>query len=352
MKVGIHTDLHDGLEEEKKAVGRFVRILEHNGIDQVRLDAGAGDFWDRVEGLDLFIFPRIGTPRHRQISTAIMPVIENHLGVRCFPDMKTSWHYDDKIREYYLLRRRDFPAIPTYIFWDRAEALSWLETSDYPLVFKLKGGASSVNVVLVRNHARAERLVKLMFTGGIVSGLIPGNGNVRWKDYGIMKTLKRNVRTLLRRMQGDETEPFREVHKNYVLFQKYLPNNTFDTRVTIIGDRAFVSRRFVRPGDFRASGGNISDWSQDTIDLRFLEIAFQVSRALDFQCMAYDFLYDEHKNPLISEISYMFPDWTVWTCPGYWDSGMNWHEGHRWPQYCILSDVLGLPDLKQPEDLT
>lgn len=46
--------------------------------------------------------------------------------------------------------------------------------------------------------------------------------------------------------------------KKYVYFQDFIPGNDFDTRVTIIGDRAFGFTRNVRPGDFRASGsGNV-----------------------------------------------------------------------------------------------
>ncbi len=35
--------------------------------------------------------------------------------------------------------------------------------------------------------------------------------------------------------------------------------------------------------------------------------------------------------------------------PGYWDEELHWHEGHVWPQYCHLVDLLGRPDLVQPE---
>ena len=62
--------------------------------------------------------------------------------------------------------------------------------------------------------------------------------------------------------------------------------------------------------------------------------------------MAYDFLYDENKKPAFSEISYTYQDVAVRNCPGYWDSDLNWNEGHYWPQYFQLMDALNLPDLK------
>jgi len=65
--------------------------------------------------------------------------------------------------------------------------------------------------------------------------------------------------------------------------------------------------------------------------------------------MAYDFLYDLNKQPIINELSCQFFDWMVYSCPGYWDENLNWHEGHFWPQYCQIQDLLSKEDLIQPE---
>jgi glutathione synthase/RimK-type ligase-like ATP-grasp enzyme len=83
------------------------------------------------------------------------------------------------------------------------------------------------------------------------------------------------------------------ISKNYVYYQKYLPNNNFDTRVTVIGDRAFAFRRFNRTRDFRASGSGKIDYDMDSIDKRMIKIALETSEECGFQCMAFDFLYDE-----------------------------------------------------------
>jgi len=39
----------------------------------------------------------------------------------------------------------------------------------------------------------------------------------------------------------------------------------------------------------------------------------------------------------------------LFNCPGYWDSGLTWHEGHFGLSTVSLVDVLGVRDLKQPE---
>ena len=126
------------------------------------------------------------------------------------------------------------------------------------------------------------------------------------------------------------------------MFQKYLSNNTFDTRITIIGDRAFAFRRFVRENDFRASGSGKIDVNPDKIDTRCVEIAYSVSKKLNFNTMAYDFIYDKEKKPWINEISYCFVDSAVQSCPGYWDEKLNWHKAQCWPQQYQLEDFLEL----------
>ena len=63
--------------------------------------------------------------------------------------------------------------------------------------------------------------------------------------------------------------------------------------------------------------------------------------------MAYDFLYDYNKQPIINEFSCQFVDSAIYSCPGYWDENLNWHEGHFWPQYCQLQDLLDKPNLIQ-----
>ncbi len=345
MIVGIHIDPDRRDREDNE---RFTSILLHNGIPFKWLDANAVEFWDEVAKVNLFIFHWTGTTRQHQIAPAILPVIEYTMGIPCYPAMKTWWFYDDKIREYYILTQNSFPAIPTWIFWEKEAALKWMEQATFPVVFKLRRGSSSVNVTLIRDKREARKFINKMFGRGITSERLRGSIDTRRKDLGFYGLWYRNMADLYRILKRQPISNYEETHKNYILFQRYLPDNQFDTRITIIGERAFLFRRFVRPFDFRASGSGNIDWNQDEVDPRCIKLAFEISRRLGSQSMAYDILYDENREPQIGEISYTFVDWLVWKCPGYWDESMNWHEGQLWPQYCILVDALKRSDLKQP----
>lgn len=62
------------------------------------------------------------------------------------------------------------------------------------------------------------------------------------------------LKGLLRYFIRTETEKFLIYHKGYIYFQDFIPNNNYDTRVKVIGNRCAALRRYNRKNDFRASG--------------------------------------------------------------------------------------------------
>jgi hypothetical protein len=328
---------------------KYLKILEYNNIPYIVLDINALDFWEKIKNVTHFIFHWGGFPDHHQVGRSIMPVIEKELHIKCFPDQRTTWHHDDKIRQYFLLRAHNFPIIESFIFWEKPSAISWLKNiAKYPLVFKLKSSAGSKDVLLVTNFGSALKITRRMFKQGISLGHIPGNFKIKLKDFRFKLFLERILKSVYRFYKGRDINNFWQKEKNYVLFQKFLPGNDYDTRITIIGDRAFSFRRFNRSNDFRSSGSGKINYDADKIDKEMIKTAFRISQNMGFQSMAYDFLWDEDHNPAFCEISYTYVDVAVYNCPGYWDQDLNWFEGHYWPQYFHLVDLLKMPELKQP----
>ncbi len=344
--VGIHIDPH---KEVNRVIERYESILDFNAIPHIRLDSSKSDFWEKIKGLSLFIFHLYGTERQIKMAHTIIPIVEETLRIPCYPNVLMGWLYDDKIREYYFLKQYSLPVIPTSTYWNKQEALQSLNNLKLPVVFKLKSGASDENVVLIESVSYGKRLINKMFSGGILSGRIPGLGSLKWKEMLSRERLRRLGGKIKRKLRGEEVNLFKQHHRDYVLLQKFLPNNKFDTRIAIIGNRAFGDVRYIRENDFRASGSWRYSCDPANVDLRCIKIAFEISKRFSFPTMMYDFLFDENNQPLISEISYAQPDWRFWMYPGYWDEKMNWHEGHNWMQYLVLMDILKMPDIKQPE---
>jgi len=264
------------------------------------------------------------------------------MGVVVFPDVQTCWHFDDKIAQKYLLEAIDAPLAPTYVFYNLEHALSWIEDVTFPKVFKLRKGAGSQNVSLIRSRQEARVLAKRAFSTGFRP--VPDYWNDAGKRYRVARrqgalwaALKRIPRSLnnirlLNRMIGRE--------KGYLYFQDFVPDNQFDTRVTVIGNRAFGYTRKVRPGDFRASGSGEIDYDPSNVCLECVRIAFEVTKKAGAQSMAFDFVRTPEGRPLIVEVSYCYVPDFVYNCPNHWDRQLNWHDGHMWPQDAILEDIV------------
>ncbi|WP_175476654.1 hypothetical protein [Syntrophus gentianae] len=82
-----------------------------------------------------------------------------HIGKKVFPDSKTCWHFDDKAGQKYLLEAIGSPLVKSYIFYDKEKAIEWANETSFPKVFKLRGGAGSVNVKLVTTSREALHLI-------------------------------------------------------------------------------------------------------------------------------------------------------------------------------------------------
>jgi len=350
MRVGLHPNLRNGILglDSKK----FQDILNYNKIDNQILYAGDENFWSKVAKCNFFIFQWTQRDYYRQIAQTILPIIENQLNIKCFPNHLSSWIYDDKIRQYFLLKLHHFPAIKSWIFYDIDHALNFINKAEFPLVFKLRSGAGSKMVKLLKNKKAAKNFTRLMFQDGVnYSRGLPWESLDYIKKKGTIRLIRIKLGQLKRKvMEGRKY--FDEdwfIHKNYLFLQKYMPDNKYDTRVVIIGKQAFAFQRQNFANDFRASGSGENIYDPRQIDLAFVEIAFQVSKYFGFDSMAYDFLYDKNKKPAIAEISYVFGSkqgTKISNCPGFWDERMAWHEGKQDVAHSMLSNFLDKPDLK------
>jgi RimK-like ATP-grasp domain len=327
--------------------GRFRRwfdYLKARGIDTLELNLMAPDALEQAKRCSGIMWNWAHFPREKHMARVIVPMLEQVLGLPIYPNLPTAWHYDEKIAQHYLLRELNAPVPDAWLFWEQAAALAWAEQAPYPLVFKLSAGAGSTNVLKVENEAQAARLIKRMFHRGVFPNTLNEQQPKRLfaaasQFRGSLRRLYEGPRYILTGDYPSVHRVFWEPEHSYSYFQEFLPDNGFDTRVTVIGDRAFAFRRMNRPGDFRASGSGNFATDPAAIDQRCIEIALQTSERGKFQCMAYDFLFKQGQ-PVIVEISYTFSTWVVQSCPGHWNKQRQWVEGHLWPEDAQVEDFV------------
>jgi glutathione synthase/RimK-type ligase-like ATP-grasp enzyme len=263
-----------------------------------------------------------------------------HSGKVVFPDFRTNWHFDDKVGQKYLLESIGAPLVKTYIFFKRQDAFIWLKTARFPLVFKLRTGAGSFNVKLIKTKQHAKRIIKTAFSRGFsnINSLAALKETIRKKRIG-----KANNTELLKRIGHLLVPPdyskVLDKEWGYVYFQDFISDNHYDIRIIVIGERSFAIKRLVRENDFRASGSGNILYAKEHFDENTIALSFLLAEKLKMQCVAFDFVF-QNGNPFLLEISYGFVPDGYKNCVGYWDAKMNWHEGKFNPYGWMVEDIL------------
>ncbi len=332
MKIAIHNSKGSFSE-------RWIPYCEKNNIDFKLVNCFDTNIMQQLEDCDALMwhFNHKGA-RESKFAKQLLFAVQ-HTGKKVFPDYNTAWHFDDKVAQKYLLEAIDAPLAPAYAFYTKKEALEWASNTDYPKVFKLRNGAGSDNVKLVNSFNGAKKLIRKSFGKGFKQYDAWGNLKERIRLFKAGKTSLWDVsKGVLRIFHTTQYDRVTGKEMGYVYFQQFIPQNDFDIRVCVVGDKAFAIKRVVRKNDFRASGSGTILYDKEHFDDETIKLAFDVSEKLKDQCMAYDFVFKDEK-PLIVEISYGFAKEGYDDCVGYWDKEMTWYPGKFNPYGWMVEDI-------------
>lgn len=337
MKIAI-ARANDGFGH--KQVEDCKKYCQANNIDYIFVDPYSSDLVSKISECDAFIWYIYHTDYRDMLFGKQLLGSLQLSGKKVFPDAFSVWHFDDKLGQKYALESIGAPHIPTHVFYTRKEAQQWAETTTYPKVMKLRGGAGGRNVVLVNNKKRAKRLIKQAFGKGFSQTsdkwqyLKDQLRMVRHHKRSIIEGLMKGigvffVEPLYAKMRGRE--------KGYIMFQDYVKGNDSDWRVIVIGNKLYGMKRKVREGDFRASGSG--EYIYEPIPHEMMRIAFETAEKLQLQSVAFDFMFLDG-SPVIVEMCYGFGTTGSSQCKGYWDKNFQWHEATPNPYYWQIEDLL------------
>lgn len=337
MIISIHPDNYTNPNTPDKCDASsplWAELIEKSGYKVNWVDVYRADILDQLKGSQGFMWRWAHFNGMGRVAKRLLPVIENILKIPVYPDQNTCWHYDDKIAQAYLFESFGIPTPKTWIWFNPNQAKEWASTARYPLVLKLSSGAGASNVKLVNNFKEASVWIDRLFVRRVTS-----LNEEQFAPAGLELRLKHLATYCI---HGDKPAFYDngfEVQSGYAYFQEYLPDNQFDTRVTVIGNRAFGYRRFNRPNDFRASGSGNFDTDPSQIDPEAIKLSFDVANKIKSQSVALDILKN-HTDFYVGEVSYTYISWMVKMCPGHWDSDLNWHEEAMWPEEAQIQDYL------------
>lgn len=147
MKIGIHET--KGFFSE-----RWIAYCEANNIIYKLVDCYSTDIIQQLSDCDSLMWHfNHKSPKASKFAKELLFSIQAS-GKKVFPDFNTVWHFDDKVGQKYLLESIAAPLAPAFVFYTKKEALQWAGQTIYPKVFKLRNGAGSDNVKMVKSKKK------------------------------------------------------------------------------------------------------------------------------------------------------------------------------------------------------
>ncbi len=141
MKIAIH-------HRKGSFSDRWIQYCEIHNIVYKLVDCYSNKIIEDLKGCDGLIWHWNQNDYKAALSARQITKSIESMGLKIFPDTNTSWHFDDKVGQKYLLEAINAPMVESHVFYTKKEAMEWLSSTSFPKVFKLRGGAGSVNVKL------------------------------------------------------------------------------------------------------------------------------------------------------------------------------------------------------------
>ncbi len=311
----------------------FAQALEERRRDGYPLEYEVvsleGHDWMRVvQSFDAVIWkPAYMGPQAAAQLQAKAYFLETYAGKTVVPCFRNIWHFENKVAQSYVFDALRVPTPKTVASFDYHDALAKVRREAFPLVFKEPFGAGSSNVRLVRDLPAAENDLADIFSQQIWYEAKMRLGS-SWKLLLHGFTKRWYWHKIKRLLRGEEN--FRLVY-----WQQFVPDQTGDVRVAVIGDRhAYAFRRGNRPNDFRASGSGRLDF-ETPVPEDAIRYCMELNRKLGVDSMAYDLLFRDGEM-VITEMSYTYLDHCLYDGPGLYvleeDGKLRFKEGHIRPQ--------------------
>ena len=344
MKVAIYKD-SQRVTHSTNWANVWADYCQDNNIDYEFLDLFRCDPIEKLKDFQILLWHFDQYNHAEMLEARSILFSAKKMGLKVFPDYNDIWHFDDKIAEMYLLQSINAPIPKSYVYYDYKFVKRAVDEGNFifPIVAKLRSGSGSHNVKLIKTKRSLWSYASKMFSKGInpaPSIFYKTTSNIRssHNKQQFLNKMKR-IPEFFRTLSNARRLP-RE--KDYVYLQEFIPNDGFDMKVVVVGDKCTFIVRPVRSHDFRASGGGEVFFDKKYFNKQVIESAFKVADALGSQCMGFDYVVNKETGEgMIVEMSYGFSHQAVMTSNGYYDRDLNWHDEPLNAPAEILINMIG-----------
>ena len=318
---------------------RFIEFCQLNGIPYEIVDCYNAEIISELHNYSALIWNYSNFVIADLMEARNILKIAENMGLVTFPYPEMNWHFDDKIAEMYAFQANEIPIPFSWVFYDEEDCLQWLKhKAKYPIIAKLRCGSGSNNVKMLHNEREAVNYARRMFTKGFNP-----TPSLAYKAYSKLQSSK-NIEMVISRVKKipeflntRRHAKMMPMEKGY--FQEYIPNNGYDLKVVVVGDKMTFCARNIRKNDFRASGGGDCYYDRALLTENVISTAFSAAEKLRMDCVGFDFVIDSNTGEgKIVEMCYGF-DYEVQMNLGAWvDHNHNWHE----EAVCVPDEIIKL----------
>lgn len=230
------------------------------------------DWWEKINGESydgFLVWPNGVNESFKSVYDSRIKLITDILKKPVFPEYNAIWLYENKIRTRDWLNANGFPTLPTYIYFQRQEALDHLLTHSLPVVIKTNIGASGKGVYIVNSVAKFKKLIKQCFKSGLRS---------EWAG------------------------PYAE-SRGYAFLQDFIPDIE-EWRMVRIGDSYFGHQKLRAENSGKHSGSLNKGWRRPTYDM--LKLLHDITEKGGFRSMNVDMFKTKDGNLYVNELHTVF----------------------------------------------
>lgn len=259
---------------------------------------------------------------YKQLYDERIYIINKVLGRFCYPSYDEIVIHENKKFLSYWLEANNIPHPKTYVFYDRKEALNFIDSINLPIVAKFNISASGKGVKVFRNKKELEKYINEAFTSGVRQNWGPNLKMGNWIER--LKKIIKNPSRIKDRL-GVYKKLYKEVQRGFVILQEYIQHD-YEWRIVKIGDSYFGHQK-VKKGD-KASGTKGINYILPPA--KYLDFVKNLCEKFNFNSMAVDAFEDGKGGLLINELQTIFGHVQKFICEKDGKPGRLVFKGGEW----------------------
>jgi glutathione synthase/RimK-type ligase-like ATP-grasp enzyme len=273
IKIGLLTEINNRHND-------VIPALEELEISYDIIDFTSEGWWRNITKSDCdgFIIRASGEKEtSRQLCEERLYHIVKDTNIPLYPSYAAIRLYENKKAQAYWMEINKIIHPKTYIFYKKTEAVSFLNSCTFPIVFKPNLGAKAMGVKIIKNKTEGMRIINKLFT------------RYKFINFGYTSWTKK---------RGIPIPIMDNKQYNFLMFQEFIAVKT-EWRIIKVGNSYFGHQKLANEKGFH-SGSGLVGWVLPPIEL--LELLKTICIKGNFHQMSIDVFEDSNGNYYVNEM--------------------------------------------------